>query len=233
MLTTEPRMGSIFWARRPVFFKHISFRCPFLEPYLITYHSNIGNQIIVVFNLGTSTLHLKAWEHPKFKFNRPWPKVIKQWKPLRIVMLPMWCRALPHTPVVKGTHLHTISSVSSIHWLLPVAISLMTTVASMIIIFTYIWRTLGNSIAIPKWFFLRSIGDISPTQIYELRTPSLMSGRDTCITNPNIHISSTRMSHCINHIKLQHGIDAFQTYTKKRLVYKFQIAILVFCFDIL
>ena len=147
----------------------------------------------------------------KIQFQSSMAQSYQAMKPLRVVMLPMWCRAPPHTPVVKCTHLHPISSGFSVNWLLPVAIPLMTTVAS-IIIFTYIWRTWGNSVAISKWFFLQSIGDISPTQIYKLRTPSLMSGRNTCITNLNIHITSTRMSHWFNHIKLQHWIDAFQTW---------------------
>ena len=133
-------------------------------------------------------------------------------KPLRVVMLPMWCRAPPHTPVVKCTHLHPISSVSSVNWLLPVAIPLMTTVAR-IIIFNFIWCTRGNGVAIPKWFFLQSIGDISPTQIYELRTPSLMSGRNTCITNLNIHTINTNVtfdsttSNCnIESMHSKHGV---------------------------
>ena len=34
----------------------LSFWCQFLDPYHITYHSNIGVQLIVLFELGTSTL---------------------------------------------------------------------------------------------------------------------------------------------------------------------------------
>ena len=61
MLTFESRMGSIFWACNPISFKRISFLCQFLHPHLTTFHSNIGVQIIVVFNLGTSTLCANAW----------------------------------------------------------------------------------------------------------------------------------------------------------------------------
>ena len=30
------------WAHSPISFKNMSFSCPFLDPYLTTYHSNIG-----------------------------------------------------------------------------------------------------------------------------------------------------------------------------------------------
>jgi hypothetical protein len=48
MLIIEPRMVSIFWACIPISCKHISLRCPFLEPHLTSYHSHMGFQIIAV-----------------------------------------------------------------------------------------------------------------------------------------------------------------------------------------
>ena len=33
MLTTEPRMVSIYWAHRPICFEHMSFWCSFLDPH--------------------------------------------------------------------------------------------------------------------------------------------------------------------------------------------------------
>jgi hypothetical protein len=33
----------------------MSFWCPFLDPHLTTYHSNMGVQIIIVLELGMST----------------------------------------------------------------------------------------------------------------------------------------------------------------------------------
>ena len=45
MLTIKLKMVSIFRARRsPIAFEHVSFWCPFLDPQLTTYHSNIGVQ---------------------------------------------------------------------------------------------------------------------------------------------------------------------------------------------
>ena len=35
----------------------VPFWCQFLDPHLITYHLNVGVQIIVLFDLGMSTLH--------------------------------------------------------------------------------------------------------------------------------------------------------------------------------
>jgi hypothetical protein len=59
MLTTELRIISIFWACSPISFKHmIYFWCQFLDPHLTTYNSNVGVQIIVVLEWGTSTLRL-------------------------------------------------------------------------------------------------------------------------------------------------------------------------------
>ena len=40
--------------------EHMSFWCPFFDSHLSTYHSNIGVQIIVVLELGMSTL---AWRY--------------------------------------------------------------------------------------------------------------------------------------------------------------------------
>ena len=65
MLTIELRMISILCARSPIYFKHVSFWWQFLDLHLTTYHSNIGVQIIFVFNLGVSTLtylHFKLSE---------------------------------------------------------------------------------------------------------------------------------------------------------------------------
>lgn len=56
MLTPEPRKINRFWACSLIFFKHISFWCLFLNPHLPSYHSNIGVQILAMFNLGTPTL---------------------------------------------------------------------------------------------------------------------------------------------------------------------------------
>ena len=56
MLTIEPRMSRMFWARNSISFKHKSFWCQ-LDPHLTTYHSNRGVQINVVFNLDTSASH--------------------------------------------------------------------------------------------------------------------------------------------------------------------------------
>ena len=55
MLTTEHRKINIFWARTSISFKHISFWCLFLDPHLPSYHSNIGVQILAMFDLGTPT----------------------------------------------------------------------------------------------------------------------------------------------------------------------------------
>ena len=38
MLTNEPRMVNIFWARNPIFLQHMSLWCPFLHPHLSTRH---------------------------------------------------------------------------------------------------------------------------------------------------------------------------------------------------
>ena len=55
MLTTEPKMISIFSAHSPPSL-HIFFWGQFLDSHLTTYHLNIGVQIIAVFDLGMSTL---------------------------------------------------------------------------------------------------------------------------------------------------------------------------------
>ena len=60
MLTIEPRMVSIFWARSPISLEHISFWCPFLDTHLTIYYSNIFVQIIAKF--GFSPFYLsKIW----------------------------------------------------------------------------------------------------------------------------------------------------------------------------
>ena len=56
MLTIELKMVSVFWARRPISFKHMLFWCLFLDPHQSTFHSNIGVHLIVVLKLGTCTL---------------------------------------------------------------------------------------------------------------------------------------------------------------------------------
>ena len=62
VLTIEPRMLSIFWARSPISFKHMSFWCPFFLDILLrsTYHSNTGIHIIAMLRLGTSTITWKG-----------------------------------------------------------------------------------------------------------------------------------------------------------------------------
>jgi hypothetical protein len=60
MLTMEFTMVSIFLAPSLISFQHLSFWCPFLDPHLTAHHSNIGVQIIVVFELGTSTLAVSS-----------------------------------------------------------------------------------------------------------------------------------------------------------------------------
>ena len=60
MLTIEFTMVSIFLAPSLISFQHMSFWCPFLDPRLTTYYSNIGVQISVVFELGTSTLAVSS-----------------------------------------------------------------------------------------------------------------------------------------------------------------------------
>ena len=55
MLTTEPKMISIFSAHSPPSL-HIFFWGQFLGSHLTTYHLIIGVQIIAVFDLGMSTL---------------------------------------------------------------------------------------------------------------------------------------------------------------------------------
>ena len=53
--------------QRTFFFEHVvesnllSFWCPFLNSHLTTCHSNIGVQIIAMFDLGTSTLAPIEW----------------------------------------------------------------------------------------------------------------------------------------------------------------------------
>ena len=61
MLTIEPRMDSLVWARSPISFDHISLWCQLLDRHLTTYHSYKGDQIIVLFDLGMSTL-LRKWK---------------------------------------------------------------------------------------------------------------------------------------------------------------------------
>ena len=73
MLTIEIKRVSIFWAFSLIFFKHMSFWCEFLDSHLIKYHSNIGDQIIVVFDLGMSTLHmgvLLGWVYVRSRSKR-------------------------------------------------------------------------------------------------------------------------------------------------------------------
>ena len=61
MLTTEPKMFSIFWARSPISFKHMMpFWCPSSKPHLIAFHSNIGVHIIVMLELCMFTLYVLA-----------------------------------------------------------------------------------------------------------------------------------------------------------------------------
>jgi hypothetical protein len=64
MLTSAPKIVSIFWAPSPISSKHLQpFWCPFLNPHLSTYHAYIGAQIIVILDLGTSAwmpLHTRA-----------------------------------------------------------------------------------------------------------------------------------------------------------------------------
>jgi hypothetical protein len=43
-------------ARTLISYKHMCFWCQFLDAHLATYPSKIGVQVIVVFDLGTSTL---------------------------------------------------------------------------------------------------------------------------------------------------------------------------------
>ena len=50
MLRSEPRIVNIFWAHCPISPKHL-----FLDPHLITYHSNTNVHIIVVLDLGMSS----------------------------------------------------------------------------------------------------------------------------------------------------------------------------------
>ena len=56
MLTSEPRMISIFWTCSPISSMHMFLWCPFLDPHLTTYRSNISVQIIVVLELRPPTL---------------------------------------------------------------------------------------------------------------------------------------------------------------------------------
>ena len=57
MLTMEPRMVNTFEACRPISLKHMMpFWCPFLDPHLTTYHSNIGFQVIAMLDKHLSTL---------------------------------------------------------------------------------------------------------------------------------------------------------------------------------
>ena len=46
MLTIELRLFSIFWARGPISFKHMSWY-PFFEPHETTHHSNIGVRLLL------------------------------------------------------------------------------------------------------------------------------------------------------------------------------------------
>ena len=39
----------------------MSFSCPFLDPHLTTFHSNIGVQVIAMLDLGTSTLRVQRF----------------------------------------------------------------------------------------------------------------------------------------------------------------------------
>ena len=62
MLNFNTRMVSIFCSRSSISSKHVAFvLCPFLGPHLTTYHSNIGVHIIVVLELGTSTLEFQVY----------------------------------------------------------------------------------------------------------------------------------------------------------------------------
>lgn len=57
MLTTEPTMVSTFGASKLISFSHMmSFRRPFLDSHLTTYHANVTIQIIAMLVLGTPTL---------------------------------------------------------------------------------------------------------------------------------------------------------------------------------
>lgn len=52
----EPGMVSMLLARNPISFEHIYVWCPTINPYLSTYHSNLDAHVIVVLELGKSTL---------------------------------------------------------------------------------------------------------------------------------------------------------------------------------
>ena len=41
---------SIFWGSTPIIFKHMSFWCPFFNPHLTTYHSNMGVHILAMLD---------------------------------------------------------------------------------------------------------------------------------------------------------------------------------------
>ena len=59
MYSIEPRIVNIIWACSPISFKHVLFKCPFLDPHLITHHSSAGVYIIAMLELGTSTLRCR------------------------------------------------------------------------------------------------------------------------------------------------------------------------------
>jgi hypothetical protein len=55
----------------PISFADIIFWCPFLDPHLNTYHSNLAIHITVMLELHTPTVHWWAFEHT-FLFQGVW-----------------------------------------------------------------------------------------------------------------------------------------------------------------
>ena len=57
MLISEPRMVSIIGASRPLSSKDVPFCCPFQDPHLTLYRSNIGVQVFGMLDSCTSTIN--------------------------------------------------------------------------------------------------------------------------------------------------------------------------------
>ena len=55
-----------------IFFKHMSFWCPFFDSCPTTYHSNIGVQIIAILELDTYTLVIFVCCHHHNHINKLW-----------------------------------------------------------------------------------------------------------------------------------------------------------------
>ena len=87
MLTVEFRTVSVFWACSSISYEHVHFWCPFIDPHLTTYHSNIGvgNRHVYPnphkYNYDTKPTNevVFKWARPSIMRQSSWPINQEKW----------------------------------------------------------------------------------------------------------------------------------------------------------